>query len=985
MSAKRIEYAPGMRLIIRDEEWLTRRVDATSDGGRALRVVGVSSLTRGQTRVFLTSLEKKIEIVDPLNTRFALDSSQKYRNSRVFIEQILRRATPTDDRIYLGAKAAIDPIPYQFDPTLKALNEPRPRILIADSVGLGKTIECGILLSELIKRGRGKRILVLAVKSMLTQFQKELWARFAIPLVRLDSIGIQRVRNHIPTNQNPFYFYDKTIISIDTLKNELEYRNYLENSYWDVVVIDEAHNVADRSGSQRSRLARLISKRSDALIMLSATPHDGSKRSFASLMTALEPTAIADPENYGPDDIQGLFVRRFKKDVKDQIRKAFPERIVSCEKAKATFAEEEAFSILSGLKFQYIDRRRKSGDFLFKTTLEKALFSSPAACRETIRHRLANINKAKEKTPTPELEKDAKTLRELDARLAEIEPASFAKYRLLLDYLRPGKGKSGWSPKQSDDRVVIFTERVETLKFLKERLEKDLKLPENSVVSLRGDLGDAEIARIVEDFGIETSKTRILVCTDVASEGINLHYLCRRLIHFDVPWSLTTFQQRNGRIDRYGQEKRPEIVYFLTESADPKIRGDARYLELLVEKDRRVVESIGDPTEFTRCYDVEAEELQVGEAIEANKTAEEFGAEMEARYDAAQDDDPLAALMASVKPTAQRTFDAGADEPTLFKSDFEYAREALEFVNSVVERRNRTRAEGEPREQKIKFDADPRDRTIVLTPNDAMKARLKRLPPEIFPEEQIRLCDRVDAIKKEFAKCRTAEKNWPTIQFLWNLHPVLEYLNDLAGAAFGRMKAPAVVLPPERLAPNETLYLVSALVPDRQGRPVVFEQRGILTRDGEVVDSKPLEFWIDKLKLKDDDWNNSDAEANADELQKLDARLDDELRAPLKDVVARIKKDVADAANVWLGRTQPKLDEQRARLTELKRRRLSIVQREFEFMKEIRRNKAEEDFERNKREIEEIFSDFNNWVESEAVIEKDAPSIRIIAALKGAR
>lgn len=171
-----------------------------------------------------------------------------------------------------------------------------------------------MLLSELIRRGKGKRILVVAVKSMLTQFQKEMWSRFSIPLTRLDSIGIQRIRSQIPTNHNPFYYYDRAIISIDTLKNDREYSVYIENAYWDIIVIDEAHNVAERGHgtSQRAKLANLLSSRSDTLIMLSATPHDGKARSFASLMNMLDPTAIANPEDYGPEDIKGLYIRRFK-------------------------------------------------------------------------------------------------------------------------------------------------------------------------------------------------------------------------------------------------------------------------------------------------------------------------------------------------------------------------------------------------------------------------------------------------------------------------------------------------------------------------------------------------------------------------------------------------------------------------------------------------------------------------------------------------
>src|ERR1022692_110745 len=387
--------APGARVEIRSAEWIVRRVDATSTGGYSLLVTGVSEIVRDKEARFLTEIEGKgIKVLDPAETDLVPDPSPEFRKTRLYVESLLRQSPPTDTDLWIGQRAAIDDLPFQLDPALQALDQPRQRILMADSTGLGKTIEVGVLLSELIKRGRGKRILVVTVKSMMTQFQKEMWSRFTIPLVRLDSVGIDRIRTRIPANANPFHYYDRAIISIDTLKASTDYRVHLENCRWDVIVIDEAHNVAVRGSgrSLRAKLAELLSRQSDTLIMTSATPHDGKPASFASLMNMLNPTAIANPENYGPEDIKGLFIRRFKKDIKDQVATSFQERVIRIAKPQATAAEEKVFELFTGIQFTRLDQRRTAGD-LFKTTLEKALFSSPSACLQTIHNRVNRLQK----------------------------------------------------------------------------------------------------------------------------------------------------------------------------------------------------------------------------------------------------------------------------------------------------------------------------------------------------------------------------------------------------------------------------------------------------------------------------------------------------------------------------------------------------------------------------------------------------------------
>lgn len=161
-------YAPGQRVIIRDAEWTIRKVEILADDGYELTCDGFSNFIKGKEAIFLTTYEKVIQIIDPLETKFIVDKSSGFTKSLLYMESLLKDVVPTDAKIHRAFKAAMDTVPYQFEPALQALKQPRQRILMADAVGLGKTLEAGILTTELIKRGKGKRILVLAVKSMLT-------------------------------------------------------------------------------------------------------------------------------------------------------------------------------------------------------------------------------------------------------------------------------------------------------------------------------------------------------------------------------------------------------------------------------------------------------------------------------------------------------------------------------------------------------------------------------------------------------------------------------------------------------------------------------------------------------------------------------------------------------------------------------------------------------------------------------------------------
>lgn len=303
---------------------------------------------------------------------------------------------------------------------------------------------------------------------------------------------------------------------------------------------------------------------------------------------------------------------------------------------------------------------------LFKTSLEKSLFSSPAACIKSLDERLRKLVKKYGENGFSDIAK----LRELRDALLQIDAASFSRYTKLLQLLR--SPEYGWNA-DNDDRIVIFTERIETMHFVAAQLRKDLHMTDSSVREMYGGLSDEEQQRIVDEFGRVESPIRVLVASDVASEGINLHYLSHRLIHFDIPWSLMVFQQRNGRVDRYGQTKKPDIRYLMIESKNDRIKGDVRIMEILVTKEEQAYKNIGDPALLMGKFNIEEEEQVTAAAIESGLSAEAFDAQID---DSADDFDPFEALMAMEDDEVEQP-EVHLDE-TLYR-DIDYLRSAMSY------------------------------------------------------------------------------------------------------------------------------------------------------------------------------------------------------------------------------------------------------------------------------------------------------------------
>ncbi len=806
-----LNVAPGSVVVVRDEEWLVTGVEHTQDGW-LLRVQGLSELVRDTTASFYSDLDR-IEVLDPARAVVVADDSHYYRRSRLWLESTLRKTSvPLDGAaLTVSTEMLADPLEYQFAAVRKALDPSnlRTRILLADAVGLGKTLEIGMILAELIRRGRGERILIVSPRHVLEQMQHEMWCRFAIPFVRLDSVGIQRVRQKLPTTRNPFTYFKRVIISIDTLKSD-RYLNALRHHRWDAVVIDESHNLTN-SETQNNRLARVLAPNTDALILASATPHNGKAESFAELIRLLEPTAVRPDGSIIRGEVERLIVRRHRHspEVAREVGANWAERrepqnwLVPASPAENAIAREldEVWLHPTTGSSPYSG----TGAKLFPWTLAKAFLSSPAALRETVRERSRRLGAQ----PTPAQAREQAALRELENLADAALAAPSGKYAKLVDYLRSlGVGTN--SPK----RAVVFAERVPTLKWLQSTLPKDLRLKDSQVVILHGGLSDEEQQAVVESFKQASSPIRVLVTGDVASEGVNLHAQCHELIHFDIPWSLIRIEQRNGRIDRYGQRNRPQITTLLLDPDSDRFSGDLRVLSRLIEREQEAHRALGDVASLMGKYDVAGEEEEIrkvlaGEA-ELDDVVKSTGHVLA--------EDPIAGMLAMIGGLGAVQADtAPSPAPprpsSLYPGQVDFLREALEeaYVAPSASPSARGVAWREYSSQGIVSFVPPKD----------LQQRLQVLPQGYLADRKVTSEFKLATTQQRGAQllrdalADESGSSWPEAHFLGPLHPVNEWAADRALASLARNQVFAVRGDVE----HPTVLLVGTLT-NRRGQVV---------------------------------------------------------------------------------------------------------------------------------------------------------------------
>jgi hypothetical protein len=499
----------------------------------------------------------------------------------------------------------------------------------------------------------------------------------------------------------------------------------------------------------------------------------------------------------------------------------------------ATPAEEKIFEELAAVWLPSDGSQSVSDVPLFPYTLLKSFLSSHAALKATVTTRIKTLEKKNAPQSTAAERAALHRLLELASGMTE---ADSGKFGALLEQLR----EIGVGPK-SDTRVVVFSERVQTLEWLARTVPQALgfkgKAAQEAARVMHGGLSDEQQMQCVEDFGLADTPVRILFTGDVASEGVNLHRQCHQLVHYDVPWSLIRIEQRNGRIDRYGQPHQPRFRALILTSSVDGAKDDTLVAERLLEREAQAHQALGTAEAVSGLYRAEAEEKSLIQDLLRGRTVDESLDTRHTSEAGADDgvDDFLADFFGAVNDAPEEDAAASgagggdgtgavprAHVPRLFASAREFLDEALREVYPDAHDR-------------LDLSADPETGLLSFVPPSDLVHRLKALPPDYVREQGLR-----DRLKVTFnrrladhslTRARaSATSSWPDISLLTDLHPVMEWLTDKVLVRLDRQEAPVLTAD----VPEPT-YLVQGIYSNALGRPTVVKWMAVTT-DGEVDD-----------------------------------------------------------------------------------------------------------------------------------------------------
>ena len=527
-------------------------------------------------------------------------------------------------------RLACQPRPYQLVPLLMALKLDPVRLLIADDVGIGKSIEACLVARELLDRGEINRICVLCPPHLAEQWQKELVSKFNIHAELVLSSTARRLERNLRGDQSIFDAHPFVVVSTDFIKSDRRRFDFLRTCP-EFVIVDEAHTCAaavEGRGTSHQRfllLSQLLKDKERHLVLVTATPHSGNEGAFRSLLSLVDPAFGDLPEDLsGPDKashrrlLAAHLVQRRRADLRHYLKQdtPFPER----KDLETHYELSPAYKALFDRVLAYARETASdtSGGALRQRvrwwsalSLLRAMASSPAAAAGTLRER-SRVNEAEDEAAADELGRKAilDSTEDLGGEGGDLAPGAdpepedgeTSNRRRLLAFAREAEKLRGKEDSKLQTLVphiqrlladgfnpIIFCRFIETAEYVCEELKKPLgKQAEVTCITSR--LAPEERSSRIDSLTDNASIRKVLVCTDCLSEGINLQEKFDAVIHYDLSWNPTRHEQRDGRVDRFGQKSR-EVRVLTYYGTDNQIDGIV--LDVLLRKHRTIRNALG--------------------------------------------------------------------------------------------------------------------------------------------------------------------------------------------------------------------------------------------------------------------------------------------------------------------------------------------------------------------------------------------------------
>jgi superfamily II DNA or RNA helicase len=609
---------PGIIINMRNRLWRVDEFDGTEV--LATPITGDSN----DQKTFLADVENiREEQFERINADLPGDLSAQRLLLRAYQFDLIHGSAP-----FLSLhRSSVVPYNYQMVPLVLALEKPTARMLIGDDVGLGKTVEAGLIISELIQRGKVKRVVFLTPANLKQQWKEALDYFFHIKATIIDSFSRKEFEKELPAGANPWQYFQFVIASIDYAKVP-DIKQQIKEQQWDLLLVDEIHlcarphsNVKASKQQQRYELVKDLSKKISNVLFLTATPHNGYSDSFASILEMINPEIVQQNGNglitFNKSKARYNVIQRNRKKLEAWYEKQGKKSPFPLRDQKEVVIDPKP----NGKLIQLLDAVERYGDFILKSAkekdskkvrnianwvaihLQKRAISSPYAVLKSLENRIATIqNKVDNLSESEEetLENYVYDLFSDDERITEemaslrldfeaLSQDEIAELKRIIEFgetLTPKDDEKLQRLKidilpeliEKDPKVILFTKYKDTLDYL----EIHLKTKDFETFVMHGDMSLNSRTEIFGKF--DRAKKAVLIATDVISEGLNLQRLASNVVHYELPWNPNRLEQRNGRVDRIGQKR--DIVTIRTLVVDKSM--DKEILDLLLEKQRTI-------------------------------------------------------------------------------------------------------------------------------------------------------------------------------------------------------------------------------------------------------------------------------------------------------------------------------------------------------------------------------------------------------------